>query len=72
MEVLEQVSPNSKRLKQYIKVPMLLLLINAGFQSGLAVVFLKLSGELIVSGDAKNYIMMLLAMIICMLIATLS
>ena len=51
---------------------MLLLLINAGFQSGLAVVTLKLSGELVVSGDAKNYIGMLITLIVIMLIATMS
>ena len=71
-EVLELVSPSSVTLKRYIKVPMLLLLINASTQSGLGTVFMKLIGELIVSGDAKNYITMLLILVICMVLATLS
>ena len=71
-EVLEQVSPQSVNLKRWIKVPLLLLLVNAGFQSGLAVVFLKLCGELLVTGDAGDHIVMLLIMIGCLLVATLS
>ena len=71
-EVLEYVSPQSVPLKRYIKVPMLLLLTNAGFQAGLSVVFLKLCGELIVVGEAGNHVSMLLIMMACMLVATLS
>ena len=71
-EVLVHVSPQSVRLKRYIKVPLLILLINAGFQSGLSVVFLKLCGELVVAGDAGSHISMLLIMIAGMLTATLS
>ena len=33
---------------------------------------MKLIGELVVSGDVKNYITMLLILIICMVVSTLS
>ena len=55
-----------------MKLPLLLLLLNAGFQSGLSVVFVKLSGELIVSGDASDYIFMLIVLIACTAVSSVS
>lgn len=46
-EMLKDVSSRSLNVKRYVKLPMLYLLLNAGLQSGLSIVFLKLFGELI-------------------------
>jgi len=45
-ELLLEVSPRSKTLKYFIKVPMLLIISTAALQSGLTIVFLKLITEL--------------------------
>ena len=46
-ELLAQASNRSILLKTLVKMPMLYMLLNAGLQSGLSIVFLKLFGELI-------------------------
>ena len=51
-DALERVSKRSLTLKTFVKLPMLYLLLTAGMQSGLSIVFLKLFGELIQSGEA--------------------
>lgn len=71
-EALKEVSPESLGTKKYIKVPMLLLLINAGLQSGLSIVFCKFIGELIASGDAINHLSMMLLIVICIGLSTMS
>ena len=71
-EVLEKVSPQSVRLQRWIKIPMLILLINSAFQSGVSVVFLKLTGELFVSRTVRDHIIMLFLLGFCMLITMLS
>lgn len=59
MEQLKEVSSRSVNVKRFVKLPMLYLLLNAGVQSGLCIVFLKLFGELIQSGTAGQHIGML-------------
>ena len=51
-----QVSPQSIKLKRYLKFPMVILLINAGLQSGLSITMLKLLGEGIQQGEFVEYI----------------
>ena len=59
-------------LKKYIKVPLLLLLINAGIQSSLGVVCLKLIGEFMVAKDISDHLGVFFTLIIAALIATAS
>ena len=49
-EEIRQVSPNSLRLKRFVKVPLLLLLSAAGMMSGISISMLKFTTELVASG----------------------
>lgn len=50
-DVLATVSPRSVNLARFLKLPMLYMLLLAGLQSGLSVVFMKLVGELVQAGQ---------------------
>lgn len=49
-DLLAQVSPDSVNLARFLKMPLLYLLLLAGLQSGLSIVFMKLVGELVQAG----------------------
>ena len=51
---------------------MVFMLVNAGLQSGLAIVFLKLTGELIQSGEALQNPIMLGLLLIVMIVSAIS
>lgn len=71
-ELLAEVSPESKSLKMVLKRTLLILLANAGVQSSIAVVFMKMFGELIQSGDYKNYVFMFILLFVALGVASLS
>ena len=53
-ELVSRVSPRSKTLKTFIKMPMMLLTVTAALLSGLTIVFRKLLTELMQSGSLTN------------------
>ena len=55
-EMLSRVSSRTKTLKNFIKMPMVLLVVTAALLSGLTIVFLKLLTELAQSGNFINHI----------------
>ena len=71
-ETFEAVSTHSKNLNRFVKLPMLYLLITAGLQSGLSIVFLKLTGELTQSGQAKESSLMLTFLCVMMALSAVS
>ena len=54
-EKLDQVSPQSKTLKKFIKMPMMLLSVTGALLSGLTIVFRKLLSSLAHSGSFMNH-----------------
>lgn len=71
-DLMEIISPRSKTLKSFIKVPMIYLLFFAGLQSGLCIVFMKLVGELFQSSEAMNNVLLLSIITIFMVISAVS
>lgn len=56
-ELISTISPSTLRLKQNLKVPLVLLCWSAGIMNGEALVFLKIGGEVINSDEfSKNII----------------
>jgi hypothetical protein len=53
-ETLERVSPESRLLKEYIKVPMVLSALTAALFASLYTVTIKLTGQIIASGGFKE------------------
>ena len=51
MEQIEQISPRSKSLKKYLKVPMILLAWSTATFSGMNLVLFKCFGEILKAGD---------------------
>lgn len=62
--MLDKVSPRSANLQHYIKVPLLYMLLNAGFWSGLGAVSLKVVGELIQAKEASEHVFLTVCMFI--------
>ena len=60
------------KLKSYVKVPLLILIINAGFMSGIGVTFMKLVGMLFMSGEVKEHVYMLMVLLVVMGLSTAS
>ena len=69
-EVLEKVSPASATIKRFIKWPMIFLVWASSMQSSLSVVMLKLFGELIQSGSAKNHWFMMLFLVVMLVLSS--
>ena len=53
-EEVEQVSPDSHRLRRFAKAPMLLVIAGSALCSGVTVALLKLLGELLLSGEVTE------------------
>ena len=53
-EEVEQVSPDSQRLRRFAKAPMLLVIAGSALCSGVTVALLKLLGELLLSGEVTE------------------
>ena len=53
-EEVAQASPDSHRLQRYVKAPMLLVIAGSALCSGLTVALLKLLGELMLSGEVTD------------------
>ena len=53
-EEVELVSPDSQRLRRFAKAPMLLVIAGSALCSGLTVALLKLLGELLLSGEVTE------------------
>lgn len=66
------MSSRSTNVKRFLKLPMLYMLFLAGLQSGLSVVFLKLTGELIQQGQGSSHILMLLTLLFLMAMSAVS
>ena len=71
-DLLAQVSPDSTHLKRFVKFPMLYMLFLAGIQSGLSIVFLKLFGELVQSGEAGTSVLMIIILLVLLACSALS
>ena len=64
-EQLKQISPDISLLhKSLIKLPMILILICAGFMTGLNLAFLKYVGVLIVNGHIEDHWVLALALLL--------
>jgi len=54
--MIQKISPGSKRLKNNIKVPMILLCWSCGVLNGCWAVFIKIGGEVINSPDLHDHV----------------
>ena len=62
LELIQKISPGSKRLKNNIKVPMILLCWSCGVLNGCWAVFIKVCGEVLNSPEASEHLMFAILM----------
>ena len=70
-ELLEKVSPSSRTVKNFIKVPLVFLVWASSMQSSLSVIMLKLFGELIQSGSSGTYWFLMIFLVVMMFLSSL-
>ena len=68
LDKLLLVSPDSEGVKNWIKLPMLLLAAVSAIFSGLSIAMLKMIGELFQSGDAVDHIFLTFFLVMLVLV----